>query len=170
MLSPRKQLQKAFRFEVENQIADFRRNGSWVRGMQCPVTGEPMIKRLSEVDHYPTSFNEIVDTFLNSSMLFHWEVPVAFNAHLQRFEITDKFIRADWCNWHQHEAALRWVSKRGNKIQGDMGYRRRRAEQAARTARTLSKRKEEELIGNTPPATDVLSSTLEEGELVETKE
>lgn len=51
-----------------------------------------------------------------SSMLYEWEVPIAFNPNIQRYQITDNTIRADWCMWHKDEAALRWVSVRGTRF------------------------------------------------------
>lgn len=113
----------AFRYEVSLYIDEWVRLNKWIRGARCPITGKCMTRKLSEVDHYPVSFKEMVDNFLKAKNLELDNVGVRYDWKNRRWNLADRDLAVEWMVFHKANAQLRWASKEGNKKRGDGGYR-----------------------------------------------
>jgi hypothetical protein len=74
-----KKVLKSLRSCVEPQIAEWKRNTKWIRGSLCPETQKVMLRKEAQCDHHPTSFQELVDSFLESRKQNVDEIQVSYN-------------------------------------------------------------------------------------------
>ena len=121
-----KNFRKAMRQTVQEDINEWRRNTPWVKGAKCLVTGEVMKKKDSEVDHFPVSFSELVDNWLSLQSKTWEQIPYEFVPSVRRFALRSPVDDLNWYEYHRKHCTLRWVSRIGNRRQGDLGYRKRK--------------------------------------------
>jgi hypothetical protein len=122
-----KKRKKALRFEVEEQVNEWKREHPWKRGAICPLTGQVMKKAESEVDHV-VPFAKIVDDFLLAYNLEITDLEIGFDCQISRWFLKNSRLRENWREYHTRHAELRYVSKQANKQRGDAGYRKRKRE------------------------------------------
>ncbi len=137
----------AFRYEVCLYIDDWISKNKWVRGARCPITGKVMKRKTAEVDHFPTSFKELVDNFLSSKGLELDNVEVKYDWKNSRWTLKDRELALNWQVFHLREATMRWASKEGNRKRSDGGYRmitrKRKKEEKEELKEALQKSLEE---------------------------
>jgi hypothetical protein len=121
-----------------------------VRNRKCPVTGDKLLRKTSEADHYPTSFCELVETFFQEwNVKDPAEFRVRFDSQVQRYYMTNDILLDGWQDFHQRKAKLRWISKHGNRVQSDGGYRKRKRENGTAKSSQIQTKEIEDLEPST---------------------
>ena len=102
----KKRFNKALRSAVEYQTKNWTVVNPFRRGTVCPVTGNEMTKRDSEVDHYPTSFVEIQYDWLTMNGLEWQDVEIQFIPERRRWVMSNQRQRESWQDFHQQLVSL----------------------------------------------------------------
>lgn len=116
--SQRSQVMSICRSVVEPQIINFR-NDFWRnhKTADCPITGEPMTIRDSDVDHAPpNTFAVLVDKWLAVIRSDFELIEIEYRSgYEERSMFAERWLEGDWSEYHMRLAELRVVSRTANR-------------------------------------------------------
>ena len=139
-MDSRVRAQKAFRSAIEPSIKAWKRRNKPPNDALCPILNIPLNRTQTEVDHHPVPFIQLVHGFFEQTGLSYNDISCSWNTVTQRWELYNSHTREKWLKYHDSNATLRVVSKKGNRKEDrERTARIRQYEKNLREMRKLDK-------------------------------
>jgi len=115
----RARILQAFRFEIAQQVVDFRRRHYHLESVVCAITGENIAPchPSAHVDHEPP-LRDLVEAFCGAVGITLEEVEIAAGDGVTGARLVDHEMAAAWQLFHARHAGLRWTTRAANLARG----------------------------------------------------
>jgi len=115
-----KDIKQAFRFEIQKGTKSqfFIQNTKCCIGLcdECKISTRDIT-----IDHYPSPYKKILETFLHENNIKLPKVEVFLN-DINEYIIKEKELAQKWLSTHDNQATYRLLCRSCNSINGSYGY------------------------------------------------